>query len=167
MFLQHLHYGLQLSQPEALRQGASSLKGHSCPLQQVRALQRVRLQTRLPQPGPESAAATASPARVRRAHPHLNIPSLTLPSARDAAIPLTSIARLCLDTHVNTGQEASTHWPFLQGVSAAESIQSQSPTGSDCSENPINCSQSGDTLRKVKPNHLKPSHSRKKYFCSL
>lgn len=102
--------------------------------------------------------------RVRRADTHLNIPSLTLPSARDAAIPLTSIARLCLDTHVNTGQEASTHWPFLQGVSAAESIQSQSPTGSDCSENPINCSQSGDKLRKVKPNHLKPSHSRKKIF---
>lgn len=39
----------------------------------------------------------------------LNTPSVTLPSARDAAIPLTSIARLCLDTHGNTGQEASTH----------------------------------------------------------
>lgn len=91
------------------------------------------------------------PAEVRRAHPHIDIPSPTLPSARDAAVPLTSTASLRLDTHVNTGQEASTN-PALPFSSprrqwAAEFIQSQSPTGFNCGENPIHCSQSGDKLR--------------------
>lgn len=56
MVLQHLHHSLQLSQSEALIEGASSLKGYSCPLHQIHTLQRVCLQTWLPQPGPETAA---------------------------------------------------------------------------------------------------------------
>lgn len=57
MFLQHPHHSLQLSQSEALRQSASGPKGRSGPLHQVCTLQRVRLQARLPQPGPERAAS--------------------------------------------------------------------------------------------------------------
>lgn len=77
VFLQHLHHGLQLRQPEALRQSAPGLESHSCPPQQVCALQRVRLQARLPQPGPETAAAAASPAEVRGAHARAHAASRT------------------------------------------------------------------------------------------
>lgn len=56
MFLQHPHQSLQLSQPEALLDGASGLKGNSSPLQQIHTLQRVCLQTRLPQSGPGTSA---------------------------------------------------------------------------------------------------------------
>lgn len=56
VFLQHLHHGLQLCHSEALFEGVSSLKGDSRPSQETLILQRVCLQTGLPQPGPETAA---------------------------------------------------------------------------------------------------------------
>lgn len=166
MFLQHLHHSLQLSQSEALFEGASSPKGYSCPLHQICTLQGVWLQTWLPQPGPETAA-TSLVCTAKGQEKHIHNPKLiTIPSACYAAIPLTSIARPYFPTHVYSSQESSTAGISEWLKCAVRSVHqlSKSLISREYSENPINSSQSGDAhkLTKLESNHLKPSHSKKK-----